>query len=190
MKRRTFLHRLSLLGGGALLIPSGLLQSCKYVPKIRTELTIADIPLLDEIGETIIPATMESPGAKAAKIGEYMVLMVKDCLDPEEQTIFLNGLNELDERCAQMHESSFLDLDASQKLELMQQMQAKAIEFDLKQEGMEEPLPHYFDLFKNLTISGYFTSEIGATQARRYQPLPGRYKACIPYKRGDRPWAT
>jgi hypothetical protein len=190
MRRKTFLNRLTLLGGGVVLLPSGLLQSCKYVPKIRTELTAADISLLDEVGETIIPTTAEVPGAKATKIGEYMVLMVKDCFDLEEQAIFLNGLNILDEQCAQTHKESFLDLDASQKLELIQQMQTEATAFNIEQEGTEKPLPHYFNQFKDLTISGYFTSEIGATQAMRYLSVPGKYEECIPYKKGDRPWVT
>ncbi len=172
------------------MLPSGLLQSCKYVPKIRTALTAVDIPLLDEIGETIIPTTAEVLGAKATKIGEYMVLMVKDCFDSEEQTIFLNGLNEFDERCAKTYKSSFLNLEASQKLELIQQMQIEATAYNLEQESVEESLPHYFNQIKDLTISGYFTSEIGITQAMRYQKIPGKYEECIPYKKGDRPWAT
>jgi hypothetical protein len=42
---------------------------------------------------------------------------------------------------------------------------------------------------KELTLLGYFTSEIGCTQARRYIETPGKYDACIPYKKGDKAWA-
>jgi len=42
---------------------------------------------------------------------------------------------------------------------------------------------------KQLTIWGYFTSEVGATKALRYNPIPGRYDACIDYKPGDKAWA-
>jgi hypothetical protein len=49
---------------------------------------------------------------------------------------------------------------------------------------------HYFALMKQLTLLGYFTSEIGATQALRYVAVPGRYEGCIPYKKGDKAWAT
>jgi hypothetical protein len=52
----------------------------------------------------------------------------------------------------------------------------------------EDPT-HYFGLMKQLTLLGYFTSEIGATQALRYVAVPGRYEGCIPYKKGDRAWA-
>jgi hypothetical protein len=42
---------------------------------------------------------------------------------------------------------------------------------------------------KQLTMLGYFTSEVGSTQALRYVPVPGKYEGCIPYKKGDRAWA-
>jgi hypothetical protein len=43
---------------------------------------------------------------------------------------------------------------------------------------------------KELTLLGYFTSEPGATKALRYVAVPGRYDGCIPYKKGDKAWAT
>jgi hypothetical protein len=43
---------------------------------------------------------------------------------------------------------------------------------------------------KQLTLLGYFTSEIGATQTLRYVAVPGKYEGCIPYKKGDKAWAT
>lgn len=49
---------------------------------------------------------------------------------------------------------------------------------------------HYFGLMKQLTLLGYFTSEIGATQALRYVAIPGKYEGCIPYTKGERAWAT
>jgi hypothetical protein len=49
---------------------------------------------------------------------------------------------------------------------------------------------HYFGLMKQLTLLGYFTSEIGATQALRYLAVPGKYEGCIPYNKGDKAWAT
>jgi hypothetical protein len=73
----------------------------------------------------------------------------------------------------------------------------KALLIDLDKEQMgytakkkpEDP-PHYFRMMKELTIWGYFTSEPGATKALRYIAVPGRYEGCIPYKKGDKAWAT
>ncbi len=53
----------------------------------------------------------------------------------------------------------------------------------------ENPLL-YFTMMKELTLWGYFSSEVGATQALRYVAVPGRYEGCIPYKKGDKAWAT
>ena len=45
--------------------------------------------------------------------------------------------------------------------------------------------PHYFMMMKQLTLFGYFTSEVGSKSVR-YIPVPGRYEGCVPYKKGDK----
>ena len=191
MKRKTFINRLGLSAGGTILLPSvSLMQSCEYKPHIRTALTQADVPFLDEIGETILPTTESIPGAKATNIGEYILLMYNDCMPEKEQAVLVAGLNELDARSAETFSSSFSEADAAQKIQLLETIQSEAIAYNLKMEGTEKPLPHYFDIVKGMTISGYFSSEIGMTEARNYLPLPGKFEACIPYNQGDKPWAT
>jgi hypothetical protein len=44
-------------------------------------------------------------------------------------------------------------------------------------------------MLKELTLLGYFTSEIGYTQAMRYVETPGRFEPCITYTTGDKAWA-
>ena len=48
---------------------------------------------------------------------------------------------------------------------------------------------HYFRMMKELALLGYFTSEIGCTQAQRYVESPGRYDPCVPYTPGEKAWA-
>jgi hypothetical protein len=45
-------------------------------------------------------------------------------------------------------------------------------------------------MMKQLTVLGYFTSEVGANQAMRYAEVPGRYDGNAPYQKGDRGWFT
>jgi len=52
-----------------------------------------------------------------------------------------------------------------------------------------DPPAHYFRMMKELALLGYFTSEIGCTQAMRYIESPGRFDPCIPYQRGEKAWA-
>ena len=54
---------------------------------------------------------------------------------------------------------------------------------------VEEP-PHYFRMMKELTLLGFFTSEIGSTKALRYVETPGSFDGDVPYKKGDRAWAN
>ena len=61
---------------------------------------------------------------------------------------------------------------------------------DYNKNKKPEDSNHYFSLMKQLTLLGYFTSEIGCTQALRYEAVPGRYEGCIPYTKGDKAWAT
>ncbi|CEP34847.1 MULTISPECIES: gluconate 2-dehydrogenase subunit 3 family protein [Halomonadaceae] len=53
----------------------------------------------------------------------------------------------------------------------------------------DEALPHYFTMMKQLTLFGFFTSEVGATEVLRYEAVPGRYDGCAPYN-GEPAWAT
>ena len=53
----------------------------------------------------------------------------------------------------------------------------------------EEKQPAIIHMLRDLTVLGYFSSEIGATQALRYQETPGRFDPCVEYKKGDRAWA-
>jgi hypothetical protein len=50
--------------------------------------------------------------------------------------------------------------------------------------------PHYFTLLKQLTLFVFFTSKVGATEVLRYSAIPGKYEGALPYKKGDRAWAT
>jgi hypothetical protein len=45
-------------------------------------------------------------------------------------------------------------------------------------------------LVKQLTLMVFFTSKVGATEVLRYVAVPGRYDGNMPYKKGDRAWAT
>jgi hypothetical protein len=44
-------------------------------------------------------------------------------------------------------------------------------------------------MLQDLTVLGYFTSEIGATKQLRYYEVPGRFDPCIDYKPGDKAYA-
>ena len=81
----------------------------------------------------------------------------------------------------------------AQRLSLLEKLDAEQFEYmrEMERDSSREAdtPPHYFRMLKELTLLGYFTSEIGYTQAMRYVEAPGRFDPCVPYAPGDRAWA-
>src|ERR1700733_13376737 len=101
MNRRDALARVSLLLGGTILGAEAFLSGCNNPPEQKLgvagmNFSNTDIAFLDEVAETILPAT-DSPGAKEAKVGEFMTRIVKDCYTEADQKIFLDGMVKLDD---------------------------------------------------------------------------------------------
>jgi len=201
--RREAIRRVSaLLGGIALVSETALLDACRTDRSASraaaTSFTPNDIAYLDEIGDTILPET-STPGAKAAQCGAFMALMVTDTYSDRDQQVFHNGMQQLETACRQMYKTGFMAATPAQRLALLDQIdkEQKAYMDDraAKQAAATDAAPapdtppHYFRMIKELTLLGYFTSEIGYTKAMRYVEAPGRFDPCAPYKPGETSWA-
>jgi hypothetical protein len=214
INRREAIRRVSaLLGGAALVGGAGLLAAYEKanlpVEAALGAFTAEDIAFLDEIAETILPAT-KTPGAKAAKTGAFMALMVTDSYSSAEQKIFHEGMRKVDEAARRAHKVSFMDATTHQRtavLAALDHEQKRVMDAREAAErrnkglallsggsasgdsGVVEPA-HYFRMMKQLALLGYFTSEIGCTQAMRYVETPGRFDPCISYSPGEPAWAA
>jgi hypothetical protein len=80
-----------------------------------------------------------------------------------------------------------MKLNPEQRKELLTSIDKESKDYASKKKK-EDP-NHYFTLMKQLTLLGYFSSEVGATQALRYVAVPGKFEGCIDYKKGDKAWA-
>lgn len=188
MDRRNALSAIALLVGGTLVGAEAFLTGCKTTGKKEGLFAVDDIAMLDEIGDTILPTTASSPGAKAAKIGDFMKVIVTDCYNEEDQKTFTDGIVKLNDASKKKFDKSFMELAPNQRQELLAGLDKEAKEYAGKKK--EKDPKHYFTLMKQLTVWGYFTSEVGATKALRYVAVPGKYEGSIPYKKGDKAWAT
>lgn len=159
-----------------------------------------DMMLMDEIADTILPRT-DTPGAKDAGSGAQMAVMVQDCYDAKQQALFVAGLASLQATCKQQYQRDFLQLNSAERSAVLTQLdqEAKARNASLasndstnvsNRKGDASLEPHYFTLLKQLTIFVFFTSKVGATEVLRYVAVPGRYDGALPYKKGDKAWAT
>jgi hypothetical protein len=194
--RREAIRRATwLLGGASLIGGSGLLAACESGdrPSGREpigDFTLDDIALLDEIAETILPET-DTPGAKAAAVGPFMALMVTDVYEVREQEVFRQGMDRIRRESVDRHGSGFLEIEPAQRTALLTELDQEQLDYvpPPPPEGEDGSPPHFFRMMKQLTLLGYFTSEIGATQALQYVESPGRYDPCVPYTEGERDWA-
>lgn len=195
MHRREAIKRVSmLLGGVALVGGTSILQGCAgdRTPSAKSgaasgSFSADDIAYLDEIADTILPDT-KTPGAKAAKVGAFMAVMVTDCYDAKDQTTFRRGMKTLNDACQTMHTTSFMKATSAQRLALLEQVDRDTKQY-MDAKPADQPT-HYFRMIKELTLLGYFTSEIGMTKALRYTETPGRYDPCVPYTKGETSWAN
>jgi hypothetical protein len=183
MNRRDALKSVVLMMGGTMIGATAILTGCAPDSQIKDlNFTPDDLAFLDEIGETIIPTT-DTPGAKATKIGEFMQMMIKDCYDADQQKSFIDGINALRKDFKTEKGADFMEASTEDRLAFLNAMREK-----FKASG-EERQPIVINMLRDLTVLGYFTSEIGATQALRFVEAPGRFDPCIDYKKGDKAWA-
>ncbi|HSK13238.1 MAG TPA: gluconate 2-dehydrogenase subunit 3 family protein, partial [Phnomibacter sp.] len=101
--------------------------------------------------------------------------------------IFLDGVNSMDKLSKDQFGHAFMHITPQQRTALLVQLDKEQKAYHEKKKP-EDP-PHFFRMVKELTLLGFFTSEVGATRALRYVQVPGRYDGCIDYKKGDRAWA-
>jgi len=188
--RREAIRRVSaMLGGIALASGTSALVACDDAARssVRAngvgEFSTADVAFLDEVADTILPET-GSPGAKAAKVGAYMAVIVTDCFDQSDRRAFREGMRTLDTACKEQHGTGFMSATSAQRTALLERLDRE--QYDARTAGGPK---HYFGTIKELSLSGYFTSEIGCTQALRYVESPGRYDPCAPNGPDDKIWA-
>ena len=187
MKRRRFLSSVAILVPAAMVSTEVFLPSCNR-GVADNSFSQENVNLLDEIGETIIPATATSPGAKAAHIGEFMKVNVTDCYTPEQQAVFWEGVNKVKKLSKDKYGKEFPKLTVSQKQEVLGTLENESKNRTVAKDN--NSTAPFYPMIKGLVAFGFFSSKPGATRALRYEQTPDGYVANVPYKKGDKAWAT
>jgi Gluconate 2-dehydrogenase subunit 3 len=138
--------------------------------------------------DQIIPAT-DTPGAKGARVNEFIDVILTEWATPEERDKFLDGLADVDKQSNDLFAKSFIEASPAQQLTLLRAMDesvaarrtrrahhpsADSDERDTQLKG------DFFAVFKGITLHGYYTSEIGFSQELKLQIIPGAQHGCIP----------
>ncbi len=189
MNRREALQRVAMLIGGSVIGANLFLEGCTR-PASKDVATLFEkdrMNLLGDLAEAILPKT-STPGAKEAGVGEFIPVMIRDCYYEADQKAFLEGLAGVDDRAEKEFGKKFQELSKEEQLKFVNTYDKEASEYQ-KNKKEEDP-NNFFHLLKQLTLTGFFTSEVGMTQALRYVKIPGRFDGEFPYKKGDKAFAS
>ncbi|MPZ17449.1 MAG: hypothetical protein GEV06_06010 [Luteitalea sp.] len=169
MTRRAVLRTLGIGVGGFVVWPSLSSEAAEALAIVqRTQapatlefLTAAQYETVGILSEAIIPADDHSPGAKAARVADYIDLLLAES-DADTQKNWTEGLAALDKSSEQRHGAPFAKVSAAQAGELL-------TEISKNESAPESMLEKFFVATKDATIRGYYTSEIGIHEELEYK---------------------
>jgi hypothetical protein len=147
--------------------------------------------LLATLTELIIPAT-DTPGARAARVDAFIDGLLADVFTAEERDRFLAGLADVDTRANAAHGMTFLKSTPVQQVGLLTSMQGEPAVTPTgrpRRRRSGPPPRAFFPWLKELTLVGYYTSEIGASQELKYVHVAGRYDGDVPYRQIGRAYS-
>lgn len=148
------------------------------------------LELVGELVDVIIPPTT-SPGAKESLVHNYIISYMTDCASKKEYANFFNGLHDLQETCLNAYNTHFENCTIQEKIEVLEDLDSGLdanslfTKINNKIRGRS-----FFNILKSLTVEGYCTSELGATEFLAYEPTPGNYEAITTIKPNQKAWAT
>ena len=259
--RRAALQRAAWLLGGTISAPTilGVLAGCDRAasdapkagaaaaappkPFVPRTLSAEQNEMVVTISEAILPQT-DTPGARAARVNEFVDAMLTDYYPAKERQRFLAGLGRVDAGARRVHGKRFLDLTPEQQVAVLQEfdraayddpqgqgpkterqkggtqtrspdvaaeknpvtqqkpgevstgrsygggamMASGAVATDGKVDPEDVGREAFFRTMKELTLVGYYTSEVGSTQELHVVPM-GPYRGDIPLSQVGRAWA-
>lgn len=183
LSRRDAIRGLALTAGITATGLAGRAAAATTLTWTPTALNPDQARLVDVVAELIIPAT-DTPGARDAGVPQFIDRALADYCDRAQKERLLGGLARMDADARLVHGDVFVTLTPQQQADLLTVYDQEAAA-TRGQNGS----PHFFLDLEDLVTVGYFTSEQGATQALRYEPVPGAYHGCVPLAEVGRAWA-
>ena len=153
-------------------------------PAGRRTLSPQQYETVTAMAEMIIPKT-ETPGATDAGVPAFIDLILTEWHTDEQRAQFLQGLADVDARARGRFNNDFVacppDQQAAILTELGTQMIAEAAAMKSQPgfDGDPKPIGNFYQTLRSLILTGYYTSEAGATAELNYQIIPDHFDACV-----------
>lgn len=172
MHRREALKSLAILTSGVVLIPSCNFEKEDILAAYSNlKITATQQTLLRAIADTIIPPG-QTKGAADLSVQDFVLVMVNDCLDKDQQQRFVTGLQEFNTFSKEVGGAAFSKLDAAEKEKVVLQGLS-----DVAETGENREAIHTFlSITKQFTIQGFMMSEYIMTEIKPYSLIPGTYR--------------
>lgn len=173
MQRRTAVKYLFVVAAGSAILPSCLNKNARSSISLKHLDINAELEkLMAEMAETVIPVGAV-PGAKDTYAHLFVLKMVDDCYDEQQQKKFMNGLKQIDVFSKEKFASSFIKCTPLQRNEILKALENKKAPADILS---------FYSIMKTLTIKGYTTSKPVLGNVFKYELVPGRYNGFFPVK--------
>lgn len=143
----------------------------KYLAKLEKEenfFTAHELATITILADIIVPKDEVSGSATDAKVPEFLEFIVKDM--PSHQTPMRGGLRWLDMQSFKQFEKSFADCTAEQRIQLVDQ-----IAYPEKAKPEMAQGVAFFNLMRDLTLTGFYTSEIGVKDLDYRGNVPNKW---------------
>lgn len=190
MDRRELLYRISMTLGGVITASaaSGILAGCTTTPGEMTDpkggfLTPQETADVTAMADHILPRT-DTPGALDVGVPAFIDKMLAGFYTDKERGIIRTGLATVAADAKAKHGMGFAALTPDQQVEMMKGYDRAAYTTPPANGD-----PHFFRFIKELTVTGFCTSEAGATKLMRYEQTPGPFRGDVPLKEIGKVWA-
>jgi Gluconate 2-dehydrogenase subunit 3 len=172
MERRKAIKGIALSLGSLVSLPAW--ASGWKASNVSTSLStvMSNEALLAELVDTIIPAT-DTLGAKGLGVHQFVQKMLADCFEKKAQDNFEKKLAEIDPLSIQTFGKPFAEIDAPQRLSLLQSLA----------QSTDKDTVDFYRTLRGLTIQGYTSSEYYMTKFTDYEMAPARFYGCVPVKK-------
>jgi hypothetical protein len=177
--RKGFAAGNGLAGGDGLAASNGYsaTTSAAHEPSI---LSASQMDIVSGVSAVMIPRT-DTPGAVDVGVPGFIDLMLRDVYTQSERDRYLAGLADFDATAVAESGKQFVTLETTQQLALVRKFHDAAVAEERRlRRAHAHPERPFILMTKELTLLGFFTSQVGSTQVLQYVAIPGSYHACIP----------
>lgn len=138
--------------------------------------------MLHDICDVVLPKT-DTPSAAELDVHGFLDHQIFTCYGADIHQLGLSTVEKIEKQSLKHFDKPFVALSRAEQTQFLVDLEAGKLGFN--QQDIEQ-----FKGLKSLIVFGFFTTEVGATQALNYQAVPGGFKGSVPYSSLKKSWGS